>query len=100
MRRASSAGGAVIGRPVLVRKRDHDRSNNLRQSAPGDRSITRTRILAGLAIIALAGSLSGCREREQGRPLRFEPGVFQGEKAPSLTEDQRKRLNERGYLMR
>jgi hypothetical protein len=62
--------------------------------------MTRSRVIAGLAIIAVSASLSGCREREQGRPLSFTPGVFQGEKPPSLTEDQRKKLHERGYLMR
>jgi hypothetical protein len=82
MGRVSSANGAVIGRPVLLSK------------------ITKTRLLTGLAVIALASSLAGCREREQGRPLRFAPGVFQGEKAPSLTDNQRKKLHERGYLMR
>jgi hypothetical protein len=62
--------------------------------------MTRARIVAGLAIIVLAASLASCREGEQGRPLRFEPGVFQGEKPPSLTEEQRRQLHERGYLMR
>jgi hypothetical protein len=62
--------------------------------------VTRTRVVAGLAIIALAASLAACRESEQGRPLHFEPGVFQGEKPPSLTEEQREKLHERGYLMR
>jgi hypothetical protein len=62
--------------------------------------MNRTRVLAGLTILALAASLAGCREREQGRPLRFEPGVFQGDKPPSLTEEQRKKLHERSYLMR
>jgi hypothetical protein len=56
--------------------------------------------MAGLAVIALTVSLAGCREHEQGRPLRFEPGVFQGEKAPGLTEEQRKQLHDRGYRMR
>jgi hypothetical protein len=59
-----------------------------------------SRVLAGLAIMALAASLAGCRESEQGRPLHFEPGVYQGEKPPSLTEEQRKQLHERGYRMR
>jgi hypothetical protein len=56
--------------------------------------------MAGLAIIALAVSVAGCREHEQGRPLRFEPGVFQGEKPPGLTKEQRKQLHDRGYRMR
>jgi hypothetical protein len=61
--------------------------------------MTTTKILAGLAIIVLAASLASCREGEQSRPLRFEPGAFQGEKPPSLTEEQRRQLHERGYLM-
>jgi hypothetical protein len=62
--------------------------------------MTRSRVMAGLAIMAFAASLAGCRESEQGRPLRFEPGVYQGQKPPSLTENQREQLHERGYLMR
>ena len=60
----------------------------------------KARVVAGLAMLALALSLAGCRESEQGRPLSFEPGVYQGQKPPSLTEDQRKKLHDRGYLMR
>jgi hypothetical protein len=62
--------------------------------------MTRSQVMAGLAVIALAVSLAGCREHEQGRPLSFQPGVFQGEKPPGLTEEQRKQLHDRGYRMR
>jgi hypothetical protein len=56
--------------------------------------------MTGLAVVLLTASLAGCRASEQGRPLQLEPGVYQGQKPPSLTEDQRKKLHERGYLMR
>ena len=54
-------------------------------------------LLAVFIITALAG---GCRESEQNRPLSFEPHVYQGEKPPSLSEQQRRELQERGNMQR
>ena len=54
----------------------------------------------GLVLLVLAVSLSGCRESEETRPLNFEPHHYQGEKLPSLTEQQKRDLQERGNLQR
>jgi hypothetical protein len=53
--------------------------------------------LAAAAVLTLAG---GCRENEQNRPLDFQPHVYQGEKPASLTEQQKRDLQERGNLQR
>jgi len=52
--------------------------------------------LVAAAVLALAG----CRELEQHRPLTFEPGVYRGEKTPSLTEEQLRSLQDRARNMR
>jgi hypothetical protein len=49
------------------------------------------------AFLMLAG---GCRENEQSRPLDFQPHVYQGQKPPSLSEQQKRELQERGDLQR
>ena len=54
-------------------------------------------LLATATLVALAG---GCRESEQNRRLNFEPHVYQGEKTPSLTEQQKRELQERGNLQK
>jgi hypothetical protein len=48
---------------------------------------------------ASAVGLAGCMEGSD-RPLSFKPGVYQGERSPALTEEQRKALRERGNLQR
>jgi hypothetical protein len=53
-----------------------------------------------LAAAALLGLAGGCRENEQNRPLDFRPHVYQGEKPTSLTEQQKRDLQERGNLQR
>ena len=57
-------------------------------------------IRTALAAGALAALLSGCRESEQNRPLDFQPHVYRGEKLPSLTDQQKKELEERGKLQK
>ena len=57
----------------------------------------RAALLAAVAIATLAG---GCRESEQNRPLDFQPHVYLGQKPPSLTEQQKRDLQERGNLQR
>lgn len=52
------------------------------------------------AVVAFAALTGGCRESEQNRPLEFKPHVYKGEKLPSLTEPQRRELQERGELQR
>jgi hypothetical protein len=54
-------------------------------------------VVAATSCAAVAGA---CRESEQDRPLEFRPHVYQGEKPPSLTEQQRRDLQERGNLQR
>lgn len=49
-------------------------------------------------ILALAAGLSACRESEQGRPLKLEPGVYTGKKDAKLTEQQVEALRERARL--
>jgi hypothetical protein len=53
--------------------------------------------LATVVFLTLAG---GCRENEQDRPLDFQPHVYQGQKPQSLSEQQKRELQERGNLQR
>jgi hypothetical protein len=53
--------------------------------------------LATVAFLTLAG---GCRENEQNRPLDFQPHIYKGEKPQSLSEQQKRELQERGNLQR
>ena len=54
----------------------------------------------GAAILSFLIALAGGCEREQDRPLRFEPHVYRGTKAAALTDRQRQQLQERGKLQR
>lgn len=54
----------------------------------------------GLAAAAAALLVCGCGDSESNRPLSFKPGVYQGEKSPALTEQQRRDLQERGNLQK
>jgi hypothetical protein len=54
-------------------------------------------LAAALGALVLAG---GCRDNEQDRPLDFQPHVYQGQKLPSLSEQQKRDLQERGTLQR
>ena len=54
-------------------------------------------LLATVAFLTLAG---GCRENEENRPLEFQPHVYQGQKTQSLSEQQKRQLQERGNLQR
>ena len=58
------------------------------------------RVSALLAATALAVLAGGCRENEQNRPLDFTPGVYQGQKPPALTEQQKRELEQRGNQQR
>lgn len=50
---------------------------------------------AGMAVMALI-ALASCRPEEQGRPLHYEQGVYQGKPdTDTLTEDQLSHLRER-----
>ncbi|MDX2288271.1 MAG: hypothetical protein NW217_05555 [Hyphomicrobiaceae bacterium] len=54
--------------------------------------------LGGLIGATLA--LAGCRPEEQGRPLAHNPGVYQGSPDTSLTDEQRRLLQDRASLLR
>ncbi len=60
-------------------------------------SVMRVRI--GLAVAAVL-ALAGCREAEKERPLSFTPHVYSGDKLPTLTEQQKRNLQDRGNLQR
>jgi hypothetical protein len=53
-----------------------------------------------LLLAALAIAAGACRETEQNRPLDFEPHVYRGDKLPSLSEQQKRNLQERGNLQK
>jgi hypothetical protein len=55
---------------------------------------------AFLAVGAFLTLSAGCRENEQDRPLDFQPHVYQGQKPQSLSEQQKRALQERGNLQR
>ena len=61
--------------------------------------VTHVRWAALFAAVAFL-TLAGCRENEQNRPLDFQPHVYQGQKPPSLSEQQKRELQERGNLQR
>ena len=51
-------------------------------------------------VLAAAGiAVAGCRH-DLDRPLGFTPGVYQGEKPATLSEEQVRALRERGNFQR
>ncbi len=44
------------------------------------------RLVVVVGLLAVA-ALAGCREQEQGRPLMYEKGVYQGQQDDALTDD-------------
>jgi hypothetical protein len=62
--------------------------------------MTQMRWACLLAALAVALPAGGCRENEQNRPLEFQPHVYQGQKLPTLTEQQKRELQERGNLQK
>ena len=48
----------------------------------------------GAAIVAVS-SLAGCRDEEQGRPLSYEKGVYQGALDEPIDEETRRELRDR-----
>jgi hypothetical protein len=51
-------------------------------------------------LIAIACVVGGCSREEKSRPLSFEPGVYRGDKLPALSDDEQKKLQQRGTLQR
>ena len=74
-----------------------------------DETANRARMSVGLMIIkhkvgrtalvvAFLGAsllLQGCRDEEQGRPVSFEPGKYQGKPDTEVTDAQRNELRSR-----
>lgn len=48
--------------------------------------------------LILAGLVAACDETEQGRPLQYEKGVYQGAPDTSLTQEQLNELRQRSRL--
>jgi hypothetical protein len=62
--------------------------------------MVRPRRVLLFAALAVVVGVSACRESEQRRPLDFEPHVYRGDKLPSLSEQQKRNLQERGNLQK
>ena len=58
------------------------------------RKVGRTALVIAL-LLGASLFLQGCREEEQGRPLSFEPGKYQGTPDTELTDEQRDELRGR-----
>lgn len=52
------------------------------------------RLAAIVGLVALA-TLAGCREEEQGRPLSYSKGVYQGQPDNGLSDDTLGALRQR-----
>lgn len=65
-----------------------------RQNVRHGRSV----VVIGLVVLGCA--VGGCSREEKSRPLSFEPGVYRGDKLPALTDDEQKKLQQRGTLQR
>lgn len=52
------------------------------------------------AVLAVSLVLSACDEAEQGRILRYEKGVYLGQKDPPLSDQDREILRQRTWLQR
>jgi hypothetical protein len=63
-------------------------------------SMTLRATLTLTAVATALLGLSACRSDDKGRPLSFEPGVYKGDKAPPISEQQAKSLRDRGALQR
>ena len=55
-----------------------------------------TNICMVAALVALAVGLGSCREEEQGRPLHYTQGVYEGKKDTPLSAEQERALELRG----
>ncbi len=70
-----------------------------KRSRPSATRLSRTLLTVAL-VVPVALLLTGCRESEQGRPLSFEPGVYQGDKGEKLGAERREELRARANKMR
>ena len=53
------------------------------------------RASAFVATCALLAGVAGCRQDEQGRPLQFEPGKYQGQTDQKLDAKMERELQQR-----
>jgi hypothetical protein len=63
------------------------------------RPVRRTSMICCVGLLATL-SFSGCRDEERNRPAAHEPGVYSGDKLPSLTAAKQRELADRANLMR
>ncbi len=70
-----------------------------KRSRPTATRLSRMIFTAAL-VVPTALLLSGCRESEQGRPLSYEPGVYQGPKDEKIGAEKREELRARANKMR
>ena len=54
----------------------------------------------GFLTVTIAAGLSGCREEEQGRQLRYEKGTYLGQADTPLQEEDRAILRQRAMNQR
>lgn len=55
----------------------------------------RRSLAAAAAVALLATALAACREEEQGRPLSFQKGTYQGPQGQTLTAEAVKATGDR-----
>lgn len=65
-----------------------------RTKGPGARAVCCAVAVVGATILTLG--LGACRESEQGRPLSYQKGVYQGQEDQSLSDAQLQELRQRG----
>ena len=57
------------------------------------------KLVAVTAAVCLTGVvLAGCKSEEQGRVLRYKPGVYQGKPDQQLSEAQQRELRSRALM--
>jgi len=65
-----------------------------RTDSPAAKPVWRGLAIIGATVLALG--LGACRESEQGRPLSFQKGEYQGQEDTALSDAQLRELQHRG----
>ena len=61
--------------------------------------MTVRKFLAATTVVCLGViALAGCRSEEQGRIMKYEPGVYKGQPDQKLSEDQTRVLRQRTIM--